>query len=69
MYIDWSEKMNVGDLVKFDEDFYKSMTSAGMAINEIAIIMEVRDLFYCVQSGEVNDLWVTPPDIKRINRR
>ncbi len=59
--------MKVGDLVRFDEDFYTSMVSAGIAITEIGIISEVREMFYCVRSGEVDDLWVSPPDIKKIN--
>ena len=59
--------MKVGDLVKFDEDFYTSMVRAGVAIAEVGIILEVRDMFYCVRSGEVDDLWVGPPDIKKIN--
>ena len=59
--------MKVGDLVKFDEDFFNSMTGAGIRISEFGIIMEVKEMFYCIHSGEVNDLWVSPPDIKKIN--
>ncbi len=59
--------MEVGDLVKFDEDFYTSMVGAGIGITKIGIILEVREMFYCIRSGVVDDLWVTPPDIKKIN--
>ena len=59
--------MKIGDLIKFDEDFYKSMKSSGINISEVGIVVEVKDIFCCVQSGEVDDLWVTPPDIKKIN--
>ena len=58
--------MKIGDLVKFDEEFYKSMKAAGIKINEVAIVVETKELFCCVQSGEVGDLWVSPPDIKKI---
>ena len=67
MYTIWSTKMKVGDLVRFDEDFYRSLISAGIEINEVAVITEVKDLFYCVTSGLINDLWVSVPDIKKIN--
>ena len=66
MYVIWSTKMKVGDLVRFDEDFYRSLTSVGVKINEVAVITEVKELFYCVSSGLVNDLWVSIPDIKKI---
>ena len=58
--------MKVGDLIKFDEDFYHSMKSAGIGIIEIGVITEVRELFYCINSGTVDDLWVSPPDVKKI---
>ena len=58
--------MEVGDLVEFDEDFYKSLKSAKIDIRPIGIIKEAKELFYCVQSGTVNDLWVSSPDIKKI---
>jgi hypothetical protein len=66
MYTTWSTKMNVGDLVRFDEDFYRNLVNAGIKINEVAIITEVKELFYCVTSGQVDDLWVSVPDIKKI---
>lgn len=59
--------MKVGDLVRFDEDFYRSLISAGIKINQVAIITEVKDMFYCVTSGAVDDLWVSRPDVKKIN--
>tara|TARA_R100000005_G_C4914697_1_gene150758 strand:- start:356 stop:574 length:219 start_codon:yes stop_codon:yes gene_type:complete len=62
----WRRKMCVGDLVVFDDEFYKSMKSVA-DIREIAIITEVKELFYCVSSGDVHDLWVSIPDIKKIN--
>jgi len=63
----WSKKVKVGDLIKFDDDFYTSMSSVGIGIERIGIIMEVRDMFYCIKSGTVDDLWVSMPDIKKIN--
>ena len=39
----WRRKMCVGDLVVFDDEFYKSMKSVA-DIREIAIITEVKDL-------------------------
>ena len=59
--------MKVGDLIRFDDDFYKSMASAGIGIEKIGIIMEVKDMFYCVKSGTVDDLWVSTPDVVKIN--
>ena len=59
--------MKVGDLIKFDDDFYTSMSNAGIGIERIGLIMEVKDMFYCVKSGTVDDLWVSIPDIKKIN--
>jgi hypothetical protein len=63
----WGSQMSVGDLIKFDEEFYRSMSSAGIPIKEIGIIMEVKDMFYCIKSGGVDDLWVSKPDVKKIN--
>jgi len=59
--------MAVGDLIAFDEEFYKSMKSVCSGIQEIGIITEVKEMFYCVSSGNVHDLWVSIPDIKKIN--
>ncbi len=59
--------MKVGDLISFEDDFYNSMTKAGIEISRVGIIIKVRDMFYRVRSGKVEDLWVSPPDIKRIN--
>tara|TARA_R100000005_G_C4957459_1_gene175490 strand:+ start:337 stop:558 length:222 start_codon:yes stop_codon:yes gene_type:complete len=67
MRVDWSVKMSIGDLIMFDDDFYKSMSSAGIGIEKIGIIVEVKEMFYCIKSGEVDDLWVSVPDIKKIN--
>ena len=66
MYSTWSLNMKIGDLIKFDEEFYESLVGAGVPINKIGIIREVKDMFYCIQSGDVNDLWVSPPDVKKI---
>ena len=63
----WGDKMEIGDLVEFDEEFYKSLRSVNVDIRPIGIIREAKELFYCVQSGTVKDLWVSPPDIKKIN--
>ena len=59
--------MEIGDLVEFDEDFFRSMRSADIDIRKIGLIREAKEMFYCVESGTVNDLWVSPPDIKKIN--
>jgi len=59
--------MEIGDLVLFDEEFYSSMKKAGIPLLKVAIVIEKKDLFCCVRSGDVDDLWVTPPDIKKIN--
>jgi len=58
--------MKVGDLIEFDEQFYDSMIKAGIPLNKIGIIKEVKEMFYCIQSGTVDDLWVSTPDIKKL---
>ena len=62
----WSIKMKVGDLIRFEDDFYNSMIKAGIEISRVGIIVKVREMFYRVRSGKVEDLWVSPPDIRRI---
>ena len=66
MSIDWSIKMDVGDFVEFDEEFYTSMKSAKIDIRKVALVTEAKDMFFCVRSGTVEDLWVSLPDIKKI---
>ena len=60
--------MEVGDLIEFDEEFYAYMKKDNtLQIQRIGMITEVKDMFYCVVSGDVIDLWVTTADIKKIN--
>ena len=66
MYTVWSEKLEVGDLIQFDEEFYNSLVSAGIGIERIGLITEAKEMFYCVRSGVVDDLWVSIPDIKKV---
>jgi hypothetical protein len=63
----WREKMNIGDLIEFDEEFYNSLKAANIDIKPIGIIKEAKELFYRVQTGTLDDLWVSKPDIKKIN--
>ena len=68
MEVDWRTKMEVGDLIEFDEEFYAYMKKDNtLQIQRIGMITEVKDMFYCVVSGDVIDLWVTTADIKKIN--
>ena len=68
MDVDWRVKMEVGDLIEFDEEFYAYMKKDNtLQIQRIGMITEVKDMFYCVVSGDVIDLWVTTADIKKIN--
>jgi hypothetical protein len=66
MYNPWSIKMKVGDLISFEDDFDNSMIKAGIGIGKVGIIVKVKDMFYRIRTGQVEDLWVSPPDIKRI---
>jgi len=60
--------MEIGDLVEFDEEFYAYMKSDNtLHIHKIGMITEVREMFYCVVSGDITDLWVTTADIKKIS--
>ena len=60
--------MEIGDLIEFDEEFYTYMKKDNtLHIHRIGMITEVRDMFYCVASGDITDLWVTTADIKKIN--
>ena len=60
--------MKIGDLVEFDEEFYSFMIKDNtLPIQRIGIITEVKELFYCVTSGKITDLWVSAQDIKKIN--
>jgi hypothetical protein len=60
--------MKVGDLVLFDEEFYSSLKKdTQIDIRKFGMITVVRELFYCVTTGTVDDLWVTAADIKKIN--
>ena len=68
MEVDWRVKMEVGDLIEFDEEFYAYMKKDNsLQIQKIGMITEVKDMFYCVASGDITDLWVTTADIKKIN--
>jgi|ETNvirenome_2_30_1030614.scaffolds.fasta_scaffold121615_1 hypothetical protein len=68
MEVDWRLKMEVGDLIEFDEEFYAYMKKDNsLYIQNIGMITEVKDMFYCVASGDITDLWVTAADIKKIN--
>jgi hypothetical protein len=68
MEVDWRIKMEIGDLVEFDEEFYSYMKSDNaLRIQKVGIITEVKEMFYCVTSGDITDLWVTTADIKKIN--
>lgn len=58
--------MKIGDLVELDESFYQSMRSVGLKLNRIAIIIKENDGFYCVSTGEVDDMWLTLPDIRKV---
>ena len=58
--------MNVGDLVEIDEDLFNQMVGVGVKLKRVALITKEDDGFYCVTSGEVFDLWLSPPDIKKI---
>lgn len=60
--------MKIGDLVEFDEEFFSFMRKDNtLQIQKIGIITEVKEMFYCVASGDVTDLWVSTRDIKKIN--
>jgi len=60
--------MKIGDLVEFDEEFYVFMKKDNtLKIQKIGMITEVKEMFYCVASGDITDLWVTNSDIKKIN--
>ena len=61
----WERKMSIGDLVEFEESFYNSMKQVA-DIRRVGLIIDAREMFYCVSTGTVNDLWVSPPDIKKI---
>ena len=63
----WGIEMNVGDLIEFDEDFYRLIKAMEVDIGSVGIIREAKDMFYRVQTGSVQDLWVSPADIKKIN--
>ena len=68
MEVDWRVKMEVGDLIEFDEEFYAYMKKDNtLRIQKVGMITEVKDMFYWVASGDVTDLWVTTADIKKIN--
>tara|TARA_Y100001973_G_C5176204_1_gene322091 strand:- start:536 stop:751 length:216 start_codon:yes stop_codon:yes gene_type:complete len=58
--------MKVGDLVELEESLYKSMRSVGVKLNRVAIITKEKDGFYCVSTGEVDDMWLTLPDIRKV---
>ena len=63
----WGAKMNIGDLIEFYEEFYKTVKSMNVDIGLIGIIREAKEMFYRVQTGSIQDLWVSAPDIKKIN--
>ncbi len=68
MKVDWRVRMKLGDLIEFDEEFYAYMKKDNtLQIHRIGMITEVKDMFYCVASGQVTDLWVTTTDIKKIS--
>ena len=58
--------MKVGDLVELEESFYKSMKSVGVKIGRVGIIIKENDGFYCVSTGEVDDMWLTLPDTRKV---
>ena len=58
--------MKVGDLVIISEDLRKSMKDVGVFLEEYGIIVVADDGFYQVRSGDVDDIWLTLPDIKKI---
>ena len=58
--------MKVGDLVEIDEDLFNQMVAVGVNLQRIALITKADEGFYCVTSGDVEDLWLSPPDIKKI---
>ena len=59
--------MEIGDLIEFDEEFYTYMKNDNtLRIQKIGMITEVKEMFYCVVSGDITDLWVTTADIKKI---
>ena len=60
--------MEIGDLIEFDEEFYAYMKNDNtLQIQKIGMITEVKEMFYCVVSGDITDLWVTTADIKKIS--
>lgn len=60
--------MEIGDLIEFDEEFYTYMKNDNtLRIQKIGMITEVKEMFYCVASGDITDLWVTTADIKKIS--
>ncbi len=60
--------MEIGDLIEFDEEFYAYMKNDNtLRIQKIGMITEVKEMFYCVVSGDITDLWVTTADIKKIS--
>ena len=68
MEVDWRIKMEIGDLIEFDEEFYTYMKNDNtLRIQKIGMITEVKEMFYCVDSGDITDLWVTTADIKKIS--
>ena len=68
MEVDWRIKMEIGDLIEFDEEFYAYMKNDNtLRIQKIGMITEVKEMFYCVATGDITDLWVTTADIKKIS--
>ena len=57
--------MNIGDLIEFEDSFYNSMRQVA-DIRRVGLIIDVKEMFYCVSTGSVHDLWVSIPDIKKI---